>query len=323
MLTEKLKSHIDDDDSREVCLDLIKVVEEKYKTRNMTAAEKREAEEEWKLPGTHVKHPFTKADILERLKGKGGFGDAEGKRPWAQRRPVPRLLIRAWDASSKCVITDGRVGLLSGGSASRLDTDVARAINLRNHASWKNRHGTPFISTSSSIGEIEKIRIPHFENRQRIRGRTPDGLTKTNVTIINSRARQAAGRPITHMKEELLHYKIETKYGRIKPNMNSFYDHEWLLPFYCSADEIVGTWTWYEISKWMGRKKLTFRHWFRLVAIPAFRKHEAARQDKIKTPEESVVARAQAKSPTDGEAPITPASASNEDLESLAGTKQC
>ncbi|KAL2062590.1 hypothetical protein VTL71DRAFT_5662 [Oculimacula yallundae] len=207
-------------DKLEECLEMVDILEEKY----LKATEKvvRKATK-------GGKHPESAAEHNQRLQG-----DEEKKHRWAPTKAdrsgkseIPGLLMRAWDEMSKGQVRDQRVGFLSGSSTNRLNTADQRKRAISQHSDWGNRIPTPFISFSSSLAEIGKIRVPWFQNRQKRKGI----LENTKLTIINARARLAAGKPILRMKTELLHYKVTTKYGEPRFEAGSYYENEFLCPF--------------------------------------------------------------------------------------------
>ncbi|KAH6666971.1 hypothetical protein B0J14DRAFT_520379 [Halenospora varia] len=205
----------------------------------------------------------------------------ENIRPWmpqpGQKVGVEHtegLLFRAWDQFSKGQICDNTVGMLSMASRTDLGTRTSRQRTIRNHANWGSTSATPYISTTSSIDEIVNVRIPHFTQRQQKAKIKPN----TKLTVINAKARLAAGLPVLRMNDELAYYEIQTPYGNQRNYKNSFYENEYLLPFRIGVNEIVGTWCWQDVQKWMEITGNTHYGWLREVILPAFEEHEAARK---------------------------------------------
>ncbi|KAE8443648.1 hypothetical protein EG329_001506 [Mollisiaceae sp. DMI_Dod_QoI] len=181
------------------CLEMIEVLEEKYRTA---------AETKIKVRTLQEPHPKTVQQHKARLEG-----EEENQRAWLHPRNsksvMPELVMRAWDEMSECQIKDFRVGFLSGGSTCRLDTHERRQLWLKRHANWGNRFKTPFISTSTSLKEIGTIRVPHFQERQKRKGIREN----TKLTLININARLAEGKPVLRMMDELIHYQVTTRQG--------------------------------------------------------------------------------------------------------------
>jgi len=243
-------------------LHMVDIMNEKY----IQATEKKKTRRE-KPP-----HPQLKEEFEKRLKGK-----EELLHPWgtpSKPKEIPGLLIRAWDQISQCRIDNQRVGFLSGGSDSFLNTKEKRKQALMHHANWGNRNKTPFISFSSSLREIAKFRVPHFQNRQASLGI----VENTRLTIINTNAIIAAGKPILKMKDELLHYDIRPpKTGDLRYNSTSFYENEYIVPFSVAKDAIVRTCTWHDIEKWMRKNNAEIEDWYVQEGIPSFKEHERVR----------------------------------------------
>ena len=185
------------------------------------------------------------------------------------------LLLRAWDEMSECKINDNTVGFLSGASWFPLGSAADRYEALKCHANWGSRVKTPFISTTTSIGEIEHVRIPAFTKRQGEKGIKYN----SKLTIINAHARLAKGLPVLSMNAELDYYNVHTPYGDRRNYKNSFYTHEYLLPFRVSIGEIVATWCWQDIEKTVRKSRTTVEKWFNTVAVPLYEEHEAARKE--------------------------------------------
>ncbi|KAG4441117.1 hypothetical protein IFR05_003407 [Cadophora sp. M221] len=175
---------------------------------------------------------------------------------------------------SECQINDNTVGFLSGASWFPLGSAEDRYEALKCHANWGNRVKTPFISTTTSIHEIELVRIPSFNKRQDAKGIKRN----SKLTIINAHARFAKGLPVLSMDAELNYYNVETPYGDRRNYKNSFYTFEYVLPFRVGIDEIVATWCWQDIERTARKSGKDINHWFRTVAVPLYEEHEAARK---------------------------------------------
>jgi hypothetical protein len=189
---------------------------------------------------------------------------------------IPGLLMRTRDEMSQYQIKDPRSGFLSGSSDDLLDSYDARKLRITRHSEWGQRRKTPFISFTSSHKEIVEDRVPHFQERQKDK----KILDNTKLTLINTRARLAAGLPILRMKMELKHYKVINRYGDpFKPDYQgkSFYEHDYLMLFRVPQEQIVRTWAWRDIEAWMTRTGRGFDGWFHSVGIPAFQEHERVR----------------------------------------------
>lgn len=245
------------------CLDMIAVLEEKYIEVTRVQARRQLK----KGP-----HPRTAEQFQNRIEG-----EEEKKHPWlpgkGNKQKLPELVMRAWDEISQCQIRDFRVGFLSGGSQGKLITDAQRKLSLTRHADWGNRYKTDYISTSISLEEIALMRVPHFQKRQKMKGIKDN----TKLTLININARTAAGRPTVPAMENLLHYKVTTKYGKPRYEKGSFYTNEILLPFRSPPDEIVGTWAWHQVASWCKEHGASFKGWYDRVGYPAFQEHERIR----------------------------------------------
>jgi len=249
-------------DKLEELLDMIRALKEKYKKATDWMSRKQ---------SKNVRHPATREDFITRFRGNG---KEEAEHPWlpaAELDPnIPDILMRAWDEISQCQIRDYRVGCLSGSSACMLDTFAKRKLALTRHSDWGNRFKTPFISSSSSLHEIAKERVPHFQQRQFKKGIKDN----TKLTLFNTRARRALGKPVLRLKDELLYHNVRTKYGDPRFTAGSFFENEYLLPFSAGPDEIIGTWAWHQVEAWIKNNHSNFQGWYEQVGLPAFKEHE-------------------------------------------------
>jgi len=162
------------------------------------------------------------------------------------------------------------IGFLSHGSTSRFDTFEGRQQDLENHFNWRNREPTPFVSFTGSLHDFVTQRQPHIIER--------DSWNKSRctvkITIVNGNARLAEGWPILKAADEIARYHPSTPKSR--PFI--WYEHEFLLPFRVPPSQIVGTYCWTTILKYMSDNGCNYSTWHNMVAIPAFRAHEAARR---------------------------------------------
>lgn len=264
MLLESLENSILTSSDLTKCKELINILEEKYKKRYLDFT--------WTTPKPQ-EHPTLTTEFAERL-----AGSEEVKRPWlgtAEKRTeeIPGLLLRAWDQMSQCRINDNRVGFLSGGSANTLNTYEERREWLGRHADWGNRRATPFISFSKDLFDMNDTWIKTFERRQKRK----NILENTKLTIINTRVRMAKGKPIMRMKTELLHYEVTDKCGYLKGS-SSMFEHEYIIPFSVTPEEIVATYSYPKVLKWMQDRGTTFEGWYKEVAMPAWEEHERIRR---------------------------------------------
>lgn len=210
------------------------------------------------------------------------------------------LLLRAVDDSSKGNIKSPEGGLTSQAFDYLLYTSKQRADALRNHANYRSRKATPFVSTTTSPDEIAKNHLPHLFQRAAV-GEPFNG----RIMIINAHARLAAGMPVISLKNELEHYKVHTPYCTVEDLVpkNPFFDNEHLLLFRANQEEIVGVWRWKELVEWSNKHGYTvlesdpdggveriFKKWFKAVAVPAFHQHEKSRQEKLLLTKEKEVA---------------------------------
>jgi hypothetical protein len=247
-------------------------------------------------------HPKTREEIDRLLRHGNGNGNGKDKEndndseseqekdeedihPWgssaaskglgksaSDRRPTPQvqgLYLRAWDDRSQCKIRDDKEGFTSGSHYEKLDTKALRKAAIEHHANWGNRKKTPFISATSDIAEIQDHRVPHFEKRQRDSGDKP----VTRVTLINGNATLADGLPLLRMRTEIDYHEADTRYK------SSFFANEYLFLFRIPPNQIVRTWLWKDIEKWMNEHDTeSIQSWFKQIAVPAFEAHELARK---------------------------------------------
>jgi len=69
----------------------------------------------------------------------------------------------------------------------------------------------------------------------------------------------------------LAHYQVR---GADK----AIYETEYICPFTIGPSEIVDTWAWRRIEKWMLQNRSDFEGWVKMVGIPAYEEHERVRK---------------------------------------------
>jgi hypothetical protein len=215
-----------------------------------------------------MKYPVTVNEVLKRLKGS-----EEAVRPWSvdpdMKLPNGGLFYRTWDMSSQCKILKVDFGLLSGGPNSHFETAEGRKKDLQCHANWGNRVKTPFVSVTPSARDIQNTWVYGFRRRQK------EPITTIRLTIMNGHARVAKKNPLIRMLAEIIHYKVEIP----KKCSMGTYQNEWLFPFRVFQDEIIWTFHWTDVLKWMernGTDKIDV--WEAMVARPALEEHEGLRK---------------------------------------------
>lgn len=213
-------------------------------------------------------YPETSEQVLELMKGQ-----EEESHPWSvlapDNTPQGGILYRTWDKSSQCQILQIDFGLLSGGSHSVFNTKAGRKHDLECHANWGCREKTPFISTTPFIQDITNTWIYGF------RGRQKPPVTTIRITAVNINARLSAGWPIIKMLPEIEHYDVKIP---AKCSLNT-YANEYLLPFRIRQEEIIWTWHYADIKKWIeehGSRSIMM--WEAMVARPMYDEHERSRK---------------------------------------------
>jgi hypothetical protein len=178
--------------------------------------------------------------------------------------------MRVTDESSMAKIYPD-LGVLSQGTTSHFSTVNGRKLDLESHLNWKNREPTVFISTTGSVTDFRNERISHMLNRD---DRRPTVCT-IKLIFINGYARIAAGWSILRVKKVIQEFEVGTPRSRNAP----WFEHEYLLPFRVSPDQIVATYCWPIVEQYMKENKCDYYDWHRAVVLPAFREHEAARKE--------------------------------------------
>jgi hypothetical protein len=207
---------------------------------------------------------------------------------------APKILMRVWDDRSQARIRDGTEGFLSGCNYMPLDTKEQRKIAIENHANWKNRRKTAFISASTDIEDIVNGLVPRLEARQE-----RNGLPSiTKITLING---NADGMPILSIRKELDFYECHVPYetsnsslkeiarierckreGKKMPEntvLRSWYNTEYVFLFRIPAEQIVKTWLWKDVKQWMIENKTkNIQRWYQEVLVRAYNRHEQNRK---------------------------------------------
>ena len=260
---KRMKNRVRDsgmaEDDKQACLDDLDLLVEKYRK----VVEPKKPKKKSTTP-----YPQTVEAVLERFKGP-----EELIRPWSVRPsgPLPNggLFYRTWDKSSQCQILEVNIGFLSGGADSNFDTAEGRAQNLKAHANWSNKGKTPFNSVTHSIIDIKHTWIFGFRFRQR------PPIDSTRITIMNMCARVASRNPFFPIWQEIVHYKVNIP---IKCSMDT-YKNEWLCPFRIFIEEIVWSFHYADVQKWLADRKTDhIKVWEDEVARPAFEEHERLRK---------------------------------------------
>lgn len=94
---------------------------------------------------------------------------------------------------------------------------------------------------------------------------------------LSGNARLAHGWPLLRIRDQIFRYNKHVPYSRI---LGEFAD-EYGLPFRICPEEIVGTWTWTEIRKYIEDNSCDYFTWHKNVAVPAFEEHECRRNLQI------------------------------------------
>jgi hypothetical protein len=253
----------------------------------------------------------TQKEVEERF-GKKRNGDTvtiqdeERAHPWCQPpHSMPLFngpLMRAWYTDSKGILRHG-IAWLARGLHIALTTAEERKDFLGRHAYWGSRARTPFVSFTNKIYVIDAI-IHSIIPKELLRNGILEKDCDAKITLINPNVRINAGYTILKMKEELDYYKVQPKCGWLERGGISFFENEYLIPYYSNIDEVVGTWYWRDILKWMEKywassaggnhrncrfaihdqdcQLAALRAWYEAVAFPKWEAHEKARLAGIK-----------------------------------------
>jgi len=76
------------------------------------------------------------------------------------------------------------------------------------------------------------------------------------------------------MRKQVIRYKTSLP----SDSSSMDFENQWYLPFRISPDQIVGSWKWSEILKYMEENECNYIQWHNNVAVPAFEEHEKARE---------------------------------------------
>lgn len=206
----------------------VNILESKYRAELEPKRSKKAVRGPW---------PKTAEEAKELMRGP-----AEIERPWCEPpTPAPSILFRTWDAKSQCRILNADEGLYSGGANSNFDTRKGRTRDLESHGNWGTRKPTVFISVTCSIRDIAMTWTRAFGNRQDL------PFSTIRITVLNPNARIEAGWPILCMVDELDYYKFKTP---IKCS-RATYVNEYLLPYRAPREEVVWTFHWTDVERWM------------------------------------------------------------------------
>ncbi|TGO59880.1 hypothetical protein BCON_0040g00230 [Botryotinia convoluta] len=192
----------------------------------------------------------------------------------------PGLAIRVFDNASVSQCNDPKDGFNAGSSDKPLYTALARMTELMNHGYWPNRSPTPFVSVTTHINFAEEL-MKRFIKRSAKKGLVGENFPG-QLVIINTFAQIAAGFPLLRIKDEMAHYKVDSRYGpQSTYGDKSFYENEWIAPYCVVNSGIVKNYYWRDIIRWIRKNETDIWGWYRQVAVPDFQAHEKARQDKI------------------------------------------
>lgn len=163
-----------------------------------------------------------------------------------------RPLLRLWDLNSRSR-PDKVTGFIEAENkrCQLLDRQTRRRM-LSSHVDNKNWEApTPFISFTTSPEEIARIALAreHRPGQQ--------------LTVIDPRPRLTHHLPILNCLDELLYYGIDDPYE----NGHKYYMKEYLCLWQVNEDEVVGTWSWDELSK--------NPKWYEAVVLPHWQRFRA------------------------------------------------
>jgi hypothetical protein len=238
-----------------------------------------------KEPAEEDRHPW----IMSKKNSPGALS-VEGGPP---ATAASKILMRVWDDRSQARIREGNEGFLSGCNYMPLDTKEQRKAAIENHANWKNRQKTAFISATTDIEDIAECLVPRLERRQERNGL----LSITKITLING---NADGMPMLPIRKELGFYKCRIPYETTKSTLKkieriekcrregkkmpkkmvrkSWYDTEYVFLFRIPAEQIVKTWLWKDVKQWLiDNKTNDIQRWYQEVLVPTYNRHEQNR----------------------------------------------
>jgi len=300
-------------------LDLIAVLEKKPNLKP-PKVEVAKSERLHPKPGKEIEqllrgHDKKRAELEERDSKEPAEEDrhpwirSKGNSPWQlsvegglPAMATPKILMRVWDDRSQARIREGNEGFLSECNYMPLDTKEQRKAAIENHANWKNRQKTAFISATTDIEDIAQCLVPRLETRQKRNGL----LSITKITLING---NADGMPMLPIRKELDFYKCYIPYettkstlkkieriekcrreGKKMPKMvrKSWYNTEYVFLFRILTQQIVKTWLWKDVKQWLVDNKTDdIQRWYQEVLVPAYNRHEQNRiSGSVESPHE-------------------------------------
>jgi hypothetical protein len=244
------------------CQVLQKVCFDKY-----LAVTKKKQPRKWAAQGPH---PKTVEEVNARLQGEW-----ETLHPWIitntskAELPPSGLLMRVEDSKSMAKIYPEH-GIVSQGSQLDLSTFKTRQYAITNHLNWGNREPTVFISTTDDAADFRNDRIKHMLKRD-----AKSSECSVKLIFINGNARHAEGWLTLKATKAMKQYNVSTPWQR----MAEWYLHEYILLFRVPPSQIVATYCWPVVVKYMGDNNCEYLDWHSQVVVPAFREHEAARNE--------------------------------------------
>ena len=177
--------------------------------------------------------------------------------PWCRQS----FAIRVWDGVSRSQLgPEPGVAFEAGDIAWSLNDRQNRVTALATHADHGVWKGSPFISATLN-GEDARFRA----NRQSLNGKRGSVF----VTVINLKARWRAGLPFLLSVDEMKYYGVKDPYRR----NYQYYQDEILCPWIITHAEIVETWAWEDVSRFL--QDGTVQDWVDTVVIPAVEGHES------------------------------------------------
>jgi hypothetical protein len=230
-------------------------------------ATKKKMPRKWAPQGPH---PKTLEAVNARLRGEW-----ETLHPWIITKtsqpelPPGGLLMRVEDSKSMARIY-AEHGIVSQGSQLDLSTFKTRQYAIKNHLDWRNREPTVFISTTDDAADFRSDRIDHMLKRD-----AKSSECSVKLIFINGNARHAEGWLTLKATKAMQQYNVGTPGNR----MAEWYLHEYILLFRVPPSQIVATYCWPVVVKYMSDNKCSYLDWHNQVVVPAFKEHEAARNE--------------------------------------------
>jgi hypothetical protein len=177
--------------------------------------------------------------------------------------------FRIWDDKSASKVINPVKGFQSQSPHENLGTRLHRRKCILNHSKFESRTRSSFVSTTSSIADVN-WRIGWMRGTPRWR---EPGSAVTKITVVNANARIDSKMPLLRMVDELKYYCGDNAYSN-----RSVFCNEYLWLFGIPADQIVRTYVWSDVRKWMAANKTGFKGWEKKVARSAFEGHESLRK---------------------------------------------